>query len=470
MSGRGRDRGSRRRDGYRRNEGAGAGAGGVDGRGPRDNRDRDKRRRGGDRRDYEEGNRETEEQEPTSRVLRSENTGTEDQERKQIILAKSERVVEREKVDKLDQEFPALRKMEISPSKVFDGREEGEVPGVIMVKQRESNRSESPGVQTPRIFSKKETGQEKTVPRLMSPVKLVDESHTFCDGLAEYMTDNQDFTVIGVLGLQNTGKSTILNILGKNCPEDEEIFRVQTYEHQMLAEHCTNGIDIYINSRRYILLDCQPLLSSSIMDRSIQLEKKFNAEFSTAENTIEVQSLQLIGFIFSICHVVLLVQDWVLDFSLIRLIQAAETLKPVTPTVSGEDNQVTEYFPHLVLVHNKCEVADFEDDVTDEIRDLYGMVFSKSRLSWKDEEQDIPNLVLVPDLEGERAEILHHRIKPRVDLERAGRGLRQKVFSLPRRPLSQGKLTEKAWLNLATRTWDNIKNSPFYMEYSRLLP
>ena len=40
-------------------------------------------------------------------------------------------------------------------------------------------------------------GPEKTVPRLTSPLKLVDESHTFCDGLAEYMSDNQDFTVIG---------------------------------------------------------------------------------------------------------------------------------------------------------------------------------------------------------------------------------------------------------------------------------
>ena len=29
-----------------------------------------------------------------------------------------------------------------------------------------------------------------------------------------------------------------------------------------------------------------------------------------------------------------------MDLSLVRLIQAAETLKPVTPAASGEDNQV----------------------------------------------------------------------------------------------------------------------------------
>ena len=91
------------------------------------------------------------------------------------------------------------------------------------------------------------------------------------------------------------------------------------------GEHCTNGIDIYINARRIVLLDCQPLLSASIMDRtiqvkrilkkgfneyyfSLQLEKKNTSEFTTIENTMEIHSLQLIGFLFSVCHSVLFVQ------------------------------------------------------------------------------------------------------------------------------------------------------------------
>ena len=74
------------------------------------------------------------------------------------------------------------------------------------------------------------------------------------------------------------------------------------------------------------MLDCQPLLSASVMDRTIQvlcqlkyimmyvshflsqLEKKNTSEFTTIENTMEVQSLQMIGFLFSVCHTVLFVQ------------------------------------------------------------------------------------------------------------------------------------------------------------------
>jgi hypothetical protein len=50
--------------------------------------------------------------------------------------------------------------------------------------------------------------------------------------------------------------------------------------------------------RRTILLDCQPLLSASIMDRAIQLEKKFTNESAPTENTIEIQSLQIIGMLY----------------------------------------------------------------------------------------------------------------------------------------------------------------------------
>ena len=68
------------------------------------------------------------------------------------------------------------------------------------------------------------------------------------------------------------------------------------------------------------------------------------------------------------------------------------------------------------------------------------------------------------------------------------RELRRKVFGLEKGNLTTVKvelaiifpwaqvckfllqLSEKGWVSLASKTWDAIRNSPFYMEYSRLLP
>merc|ERR1719206_1100902 len=89
------------------------------------------------------------------------------------------------------------------------------------------------------------------------------------------------------------------------------------------------------------------------MDRTIQLEKKYSSEFSSTENTVEVHSLQQLGFLMSVCHTMLLVQDWATDMNLIRLLLAAEMLKPMTPSMGGDERSVTEHFPHLVIVQNK---------------------------------------------------------------------------------------------------------------------
>ena len=79
-----------------------------------------------------------------------------------------------------------------------------------------------------------------------------------------------------------------------------------------------------------------------MMDRTIQLKKKFTSEFNSSENTMEVHSLQQVmissstlckssamfistmtmygqvGFLFSVCHTVILVQDWIIDINLTR--------------------------------------------------------------------------------------------------------------------------------------------------------
>ena len=156
--------------------------------------------------------------------------------------------------------------------------------------------------------------------------------------------------------------------------------------------------------------------------------------------------------------------------NLVRLLMAAEMLKPVTPTVSAEDkSQVAEYFPHLVIVHNKAEFTDMEPLALDNIENIYSRVLQKSRLQWRrSDDSNRPLVVAVPDQEDRQEE--QRKVKSFHNFEAATKILRRTVFSLKRSPLTQTKLTERTWVSLANRTWDNIKNSSFYMEYSRLLP
>ena len=62
-----------------------------------------------------------------------------------------------------------------------------------------------------------------------------------------------------------------------------------------------------------------------------QLEKKNTSEFTTIENTMEVQSLQMIGFLFSVCHTVLFVQ--VIYFTLYYCIVSLFGINLLMPNV-----------------------------------------------------------------------------------------------------------------------------------------
>ena len=112
---------------------------------------------------------------------------------------------ERERADQqrqLEQEFPALAPVTLaSPSR--DESEGGPaVPGILL-KTREdgSKRSESPMVARPVSLGRRDSATIPA-PKIKQAVKLVDENAVFCDSISEFMTDNQDFLVIGVCGLQ----------------------------------------------------------------------------------------------------------------------------------------------------------------------------------------------------------------------------------------------------------------------------
>lgn len=81
---------------------------------------------------------------------------------------------------------------------------------------------------------------------------------------------------------------------------------------------CTTGIDAYITKNRIILLDCQPILSSCVTYVSTQKRTAQSIDQSGVVIDNEISSLQLAAFLLSVCHIVLVVQDWFFDPNVIK--------------------------------------------------------------------------------------------------------------------------------------------------------
>ncbi|XP_069678162.1 nonsense-mediated mRNA decay factor SMG9 [Periplaneta americana] len=388
--------------------------------------------------------------------------------RLQIILAKPERDVDRDKGS--TKPTIILRNRAVSPS---------QRPATVL--RKDSETQQPPLYQ---LAAKHTTGENvnplSPPPEMKGSVKLVDESFQFCDGALEFLLDQNDFMVVGCLGLQGVGKSTLMSLLAGNQPDDPPkslYFKPQGLEHHELGGHCTTGVDLLVTPNRVILLDTQPMLSASVMDRLVQQEsKKFaGTEFTSTENAMEIQSLQLAAFLLSVCHIVILVQDWFFDPNFLRFVQSAEMLKPSTPTTS-QDEEIIEYFPHVLFLQNRAATGDFSPSQLKLMQTVYSRTCLRSRLQTQSgigntvspqNSGDATSLFLLPDF-GETEEAGHYRGHP--GFAELLAMLRNQIHGVTCHPITHTVLSEKNWLHYASKVWEGVKKSSFFMEYSRLLP
>lgn len=203
---------------------------------------------------------------------------------------------------------------------------------------------------------------------MKSSLKLIDDSLTWCDNgqLNNYLQDSDGFVVIGAIGREKVGKSTLLSLLGGNQFIDDDRAMIFPAGSSNSSE-ITRGIDVYITNEQTILLDTQPLLSSQLhQQQTLQLsadhyrsqqnphfwQQQTDPHSMFIDNILEIQALEIIAFILAVCHVVLIVEDQFADPYLYRLLHLAEILRPVFKRNSNEI--IRTHSPHLVFILNKC--------------------------------------------------------------------------------------------------------------------
>ncbi|XP_023690579.1 nonsense-mediated mRNA decay factor SMG9 isoform X1 [Paramormyrops kingsleyae] len=352
-------------------------------------------------------------------------------------------------------------------------------------------------------------GQTKLLPpeKMKHSIKLVDDQMNWCDSAMEYLRDQTDMLVVGVIGLQGTGKSTVMSLLSANLPEDDPrayVFRAQSQEIKERGGNQSSGIDFYITQESVIFLDTQPILSPSILDHLINNDRKLPPEYNLPHTYVEMQSLQVAAFLFTVCHVVIVVQDWFTDINIYRFLQTAEMLKPSTPSASHDSagsagsDEGSEYYPHIVFLQNKARREEFCPKNLKKMHAVVDKLMAHSHLKYKgtlsmldcnifpglgrDYLETEVNLFLLPVLETEGEDALTRAGSasvPLFSLLPGYRGhpsfsslsskLRSQVLAMSRCQLSHTILTEKNWFHYAARIWDGVKKSSVFSEYSRLL-
>ncbi|XP_071632718.1 nonsense-mediated mRNA decay factor SMG9 isoform X2 [Temnothorax longispinosus] len=304
-------------------------------------------------------------------------------------------------------------------------------------------------------------------PEMTTCMKFMDENMQLCENSIDFLYDQQDFLVVGCLGAQGVGKSTIMSLLTSRYSSN--IFQVQDLSHYETSTNCTTGIDLFVTKNRVIYLDTQPILSGFARDAASFDQKKGAPDFVNSDSNLELQSLQFAAFLFSVCHVIIFVQDWFVDPNLVRFLQTAEMLKPSSTTIIDQD--YVEYYPHVVFLHNKADVQDFMPAIIDEMKDFYNKVSSSSRLQTHSGIDMSPcstesslNLFLIPSRAKEEDKTFCENEESLIDK------LRTKIHGVPRNSITPSVLTEKNWYHYVSKVIEVIKKSHLSSEYGRLMP
>ncbi|VDD88000.1 unnamed protein product [Enterobius vermicularis] len=250
--------------------------------------------------------------------------------------------------------------------------------------------------------------------QMKAAIRLIGDNLEFTEYVQEYLSEtNTNFCVIAAIGLQGTGKSTLLSMLAGNDHQDmyrkrclqkngllyrQYAFRPASREAVESCRFQTSKISIYVTKNRSILLDCQAMLSASIVDELLQsgrrgtISKLADLCDGNLELQTEIESIQLVSFLMQICHTILLCVDWFIDIDVIRHIRTSEMLRStslpftaVSDAARFKPNRTVNLdwnvdFVVIVVVHQRAKSEDFYPDVLNRRSQILRQLFADSKL------------------------------------------------------------------------------------------
>ncbi|KAK0393613.1 hypothetical protein QR680_000309 [Steinernema hermaphroditum] len=326
-------------------------------------------------------------------------------------------------------------------------------------------------------------------------VRLIDDNNEICD-LNEFLTESTAYTVIGVIGPQGTGKSTLISMLAGNEPMDmyrEYYFRPCSREAVESCLHQTTKISIYVGPDATMYVDCQPCMSPAILDEIIRQQRRgYIGHELTPEMYHEQESNRFLAFMYQICHTIILCIDWFIDVNLVRELRNVELLasSPLQHDRSNEMLRIKQNRKvNLVVAQQRCKVEDFQPVVVLQRSQILSDLFNGSRLKvdggltmtkllrrWDDSDDPVQtSYVMFPDLKPRLRDGFHYgqsgynrrnAHQPNYDPDRDPKnlkmgmveytdvlnGLRRHIKSLPKDAftINGNRITEKQWFAMAS--------------------